>query len=72
MAAWSVSQPGGEMGTPARVAGVRARGMLRFEPRQTCDQAFSPHEAAVMRSIEPGEQWGGCFVEEVMVELEQG
>jgi hypothetical protein len=27
------------------------------------------HGHAVMRSVEPGERWGWCFVDEVMVEM---
>jgi hypothetical protein len=27
------------------------------------------HGHAVMRSVEPGERWGWCYVDEVMVEM---
>jgi uncharacterized UBP type Zn finger protein len=30
---------------------------------------FHSSQHPVMRSVEPGEEWGWCFVDEVMVEL---
>lgn len=43
-----------------------------------CDSSKNKHATkhfhssahAVIRSVEPGEQWGWCYVDEVMVELE--
>lgn len=45
-----------------------------------CDSSKNQHASAhyhqtqhaIMRSMEPGEEWGWCYVDEVMFDLSQG
>ena len=44
-------------------------GCCDSSPGKHATKHFHQTKHAVMRSIEPGEQWGWCYVDEVMVEL---
>jgi len=38
-------------------------------PHRHATKHFHTTQHAVMRSVEPGERWGWCYVDEVMVEM---
>jgi uncharacterized UBP type Zn finger protein len=44
-------------------------GCCDSSPGKHATKHFHQTKHAVMRSIEPGERWGWCYVDEVMVEL---
>ena len=45
-------------------------GCCDSSPNKHATKHFHTTKHAVMRSVEPGESWGWCFVDEVMVEME--
>jgi hypothetical protein len=45
-------------------------GCCDSSPHKHATKHFHASKHAVMRSVEPGERWGWCFVDEVMVEME--
>ena len=62
---------GDELGASAALYELRVRGMLRFFQEQACHQAFSRDKHPLIRSIEPGEAWIWCYVDDIMAgELE--
>ncbi len=44
-------------------------GCCDSSPGKHATKHYHQTKHAVMRSIEPGERWGWCFVDEVMVEF---
>ncbi len=60
-----------ELDAPADVPGLRPRRLLRQLAGPARDRA--PHATGhpVIRSIEPGEEWSWCYVDEVAFELER-
>jgi hypothetical protein len=37
-------------------------------PKQACHQALSRDQTPIVTSLEPGEDWSWCYVDEVMLE----
>ena len=55
------------VGAPAAVPDLRARRLLRLVVREAREPGTSSEtEHPVMRSIEPGEAWRWCFVDELL------
>jgi hypothetical protein len=48
---------------------VRPRGLLRRLQEQARHQAFPPPKHPIIRSIEPGEEWGWCYVDNLMLDF---
>ena len=59
-------QVGRYLGAPPPVPDLRASGLLRFLEEQARHQAFHGTKHPLVRSIEPGESWVWCYVDEVM------
>ena len=47
-------------------------GCCDSSPGQHATKHFHASKHPIMRSIEPGEEWGWCFVDEVELDLSQG
>jgi hypothetical protein len=50
---------------PAHLPGVRPRRLLRRLAQPPRHRARARHEHPIIRSLEPGEDWSWCFVDEV-------
>ena len=48
-----------------RLSDMRTRWLLRFLQEPPCDQAFPRSKHPLIRSIEPGEAWIWCYVDEL-------
>jgi hypothetical protein len=57
------------VGAPAALPGVRARRVLRRFQEQARHQALSLDAPPIMTSLEPGEDWSWCYIDEVVMEL---
>ena len=53
------------VGPSADVLGMRQRGLLRFIQEQHATKHFHATKHPIMRSIQPGENWKWCFIDEV-------
>ena len=53
-----------ELGAPAALPELRPRRLLRLLGRAARDRHFDETGHPVMRSIEPGEAWRWCYVDE--------
>ena len=57
---------GTRVGASAAVPGLRARRLLRLVAEQHATAHYHETEHPVMRSIEPGEAWRWCFVDDLL------
>jgi hypothetical protein len=52
------------MGAPSDLPGVRQGGVLRQLPESPRERSRPQQRAPVIRSLQPGEEWCWCFMDE--------
>ena len=62
-----VPENGRRLGASAPLPHVRARRLLRLLALQARDQAFHRTKHPIIQSLEPGEDWKWCYVDEVLI-----
>jgi len=62
-------QDGRCLGASAPVPDLRTRRLLRRIQEQACTSTFTPRKHPIITSLEPGEGWSWCYVDEVAMEL---
>ncbi len=58
------------LGAPARVPDLRSRGLLRLFENRHATRHFHSSKHPIMRSVEPGDTWGWCYVDGAMAQLD--
>ena len=54
---------------PADVSDVRHDQVLRFVPHKHASRRAAEDGHPIVRSVEPGEDWSWCYVDQVMFQL---
>jgi hypothetical protein len=57
------------MGAPAPLPHVRPCRLLRFLACRHATKHFHHTEHPIIRSFEPGEYWGWCYIDQLMLDF---